>query len=188
MLRTLLENRVLRGLQRAALHRHMPALLGGLAFLLTASMTVPVSTALVAAVLLSPLRWRSIALQAAFGSALGATLLVLLFYHLGWVQLHALFPATFDSPGWQRAIAWTGEYGVIALFLIAALPMPQTPALLFCAITLLPVADVFVAVLFGKLIKYFFLAALAAQFPQKFRAFLDIVEPAAGRPLRRGWS
>jgi membrane protein YqaA with SNARE-associated domain len=166
----------------------MPALVGGLAFFLTVSMTVPVTSALVPAVLLSPRRWRSIALQAAFGSALGATLLVLLFHHLGWVQFHAQFPAMLESAGWQRVIAWTVEYGVIALFAIAALPLPQTPALIFFAITEPPVAQIFLAVLLGKMIKYFLLAMLAALFPARFRAFLDVIEPADGMAARRGWS
>ena len=188
MLRVLLENHLLQRLQRVARHRFMPALVGCLAFGLTVSMTVPVTSALIPAVLLSPRRWRSIALQAAFGSALGATLLVLLFHHLGWAQLQAQFPSMLDSAAWQRVIAWAVEYGVIALFAIAALPLPQTPALIFFAITEPPVAQIFLAVLLGKLIKYFLLAMLAALFPARFRAFLDVIEPADGKTARRGWS
>ena len=191
MLRTLVESHLLQKLQHAARHRFMPALVGALAFALTVSMTVPVTSALVPAVLLSPRRWRSVALQAAFGSALGATLLVLLFHHLGWAQLHAQFPAMLDSATWQRAIAWTVAYGAIALFAIAALPLPQTPALIFFAITEPPVAQIFLAVFLGKLIKYFLLALLAALFPARFRAFLDVIEPAdstENKAARRGWS
>ena len=73
------------------------------------------------------------------------------------------------SIAWQRVIAWTVEYGVIALFAIAALPLPQTPALIFFAITEPPVAQIFLAVLLGKMIKYFLLAMLAALFPARFR-------------------
>jgi membrane protein YqaA with SNARE-associated domain len=187
MLRTILENKMLLGLQRAARHRFMPTLVGVLAFGLTASMTVPVTSALIPAVLLSPRRWRSIALQAAFGSALGATLLVVLFHELGWQQVQALFPAILESRGWQRVIAWTNDYGVVALFVVAALPLPQTPALIFCAIAQQSGADVFLAVLCGKIIKYSVLAALAAMFPAKFRVFLDMIEPGRGAPARRGW-
>ena len=101
------------------------------------------------------------------GSALGATLLVLLFHHLGWAQLHALFPAMLDSPGWQRAVAWTGDYGVIALFAIAALPLPQTPALIFFAITEPPVAkklpNMFGAVYRSRLCHWFPVSASDAR-------------------------
>jgi membrane protein YqaA with SNARE-associated domain len=187
MLRTILENKLLLRLQRAARHRFMPSLVGAFAFALTASLTVPVTSVLIPAVLLSPPRWRSIALQAAFGSALGATLLVVLFHELGWQQLHALYPGLLDSPGWRRVTAWTGDYGVVALFVVAALPVPQTPALIFCAIASLPGADIFLAMLFGKAIKYGVLGVLAARFPAKFRVFLDMIEPAGGAPARRGW-
>ena len=32
------------------------------------------------------------------------------------------------------------------------------------------------------------LAMLAALFPARFRAFLDVIEPADGMAARRGWS
>jgi membrane protein YqaA with SNARE-associated domain len=112
---------------------------------------------------------------------------VLLFHQLGWQQLHALYPALLDSPGWRRVAAWTGEYGVVALFVVAALPVPQTPALIFCAIASVPGPDIFFAMLFGKAIKYSVLGALAARFPAKFRVFLNMIEPARGVPARRGW-
>lgn len=187
MLRTILENKVLLRLQRVAQHRFMPSLAGAFAFALTVSLTVPVTSLLIPAVLLSPPRWRSIALQAACGSALGATLLVILFHELGWQQLQALYPGLLDSPGWRRIIEWTGDYGVIALFVVAAMPVPQTPALVFCAIASLPGLNVFLAMLFGKIIKYGVLGALAARFPAKFRVFLDRFEPARGVSAHRGW-
>ena len=65
---------------------------------------------------------------------------------------------------------------------------PFMPALIFCSIAQMPVAAVFVAVLFGKLIKYAVIAALAAPFAAKFRACLNVIEPVAGKPLRYGWS
>ena len=187
MLRTILENKLLLRLQRAAGHPYMPTLVGLLALVLTASMTVPVTSVLIPAVLLSPRRWRAIALQAACGSALGATLLVWLFHDLGWEQVRVLYPGLLDSPGWHRVAAWMGDYGIVALFAVAALPVPQTPALVFCAIAALPGTQVFLAILGGKLIKYGLLSALAAQFPAKFRVFLDMLEGRAAASPPRGW-
>ena len=63
-----------------------------------------------------------------------------------------------------------------------------TVALIVFAITEQPVAQIFLAVLLGKMIKYFLLAMLAALFPARFRAFLDVIEPADGMAARRGWS
>lgn len=186
MLGAILENTVLLRLQRAAGRPWLPALVGVLACALTATMTVPVTSALIPAVLLSPRRWRAIALQAACGSALGATFLVWLFHDLGWEQLRLLHPGLLEAPGWQRVVDWMGEYGIVALFAVAALPLPQTPALVFCAIAALPAAHVFLAILGGKILKYGVVAALAAQFPARFRVYVDRLEGRGGGAPPRG--
>ena len=165
--------RVMALLQGMANQRLMPSLCGLLAFGLTASMSVPVTAMLVPAVLLAPRHWRSIALQSAFGSAIGATLLVELFHDLGWAQVYQLFPSMLDSDTWQQVLAWVGEYGVIALFFVAALPLPQTPALLFCALTRQPLLEVLAAVLLGKLLKYGLTAWLSLHFPGTLRRWIN---------------
>ena len=55
-----------------------------------------------------------------------------------------------------------------------------------CAVAALPGAEVFLAVLLGKLIKYGVLSALAARFPAKFRAFIDAIDGAERKPVQRG--
>jgi hypothetical protein len=134
-----------------------------LALLLTVSMTVPVTTMLLPTVLLAPRRWRAVVCAGAIGSALGATLLAIAFHHLGWAQMYAAFPALEQSARWVEIMNWTRLYGVFALFAVAALPLPQTPALVFCAITDLPTVEVFAAILAGKLIKYGVLGVLTSR-------------------------
>jgi len=70
-------------------------------------------------------------------------------------------------------LAWVGEYGVIALFFVAALPLPQTPALLFCALTRQPLLEVLAAVLLGKLLKYGLTAWLSLHFPGTLRRWIN---------------
>ena len=48
---------------------------------------------------------------------------------------------------------------------IAAMPLPQTPALIFTAVLPLPASEVFLALFVGKLLKYGTYAWLAAKFP-----------------------
>ena len=60
-------------------------------------------------------------------------------------------------------------HGPLALFLIAASPLPQTPALIFFAIAHHDYPAVFVAMLAGKIIKYGLFAWLASHFPERFR-------------------
>ena len=67
---------------------------------------------------------------------------------------------------------WVTRYGAWALFLIAATPLPQTPAIAFAAITRLPVLEVLVALFAGKLLKYSIYAWLVARFPDHFVRYL----------------
>ena len=125
----------------------------------------PITSVVVPAVLLVPQRWRSIAGVAALGSAIGATALVIFFHHLGWEQLYERYPELAAHPTWGRVMHWTQSYGALALFAVAALPLPQTPALIFFAIARPDYFSVFVAILAGKTLKYLLFAWLAARFP-----------------------
>lgn len=140
----------------------------GLAFAGTMTAAYPVTAVVVSATLLAPLRWRQIALATTVGSALGATLLVAVFHYLGWTFLYDHFPDLANHPTWHRIMAWSEQYGVIAVFFIAATPLPQTPALIFFGIARQDYVGVFIAMLSGKALKYGLFAWLAARFPQRF--------------------
>lgn len=168
MLRYLLESPIQRLLLRAKRDAYVPALAGATAFVLTATMSAPVTAVIVPAVLIARSRWKGIVLQAAFGSAIGATLLVILFHAWGWSQIHAAFPAMLESPSWLRVIGWVGRWGVIGLFAVAALPLPQTPALVFFALGRHAEVEVLLAILAGKMIKYGVVAGAVLVFPERF--------------------
>lgn len=146
---------------------------GLLALLATLSMTVPATFVLVPAVLASPARWRSLWLWACLGSATGGVLLVLFFHHLAWGQVYALFPKFETSKSWIRVEGWVEDYGLYALAWVAALPLPQTPALLLCGIGRVPAEGVFAAMLAGKLAKYGVVAWMVSRFPERFARFLS---------------
>jgi membrane protein YqaA with SNARE-associated domain len=167
-----LEQRVRAALEHATGSRRYPFVVGVAAFVLTLSMSVPFASALVPAVLLRRERWRAIALWSALGSSIGGLVLYLVFHHLGWNQLLAWYPDIAASKSWRDATLWVTRYGAWALFLIAASPLPQTPALAFSAITRLPVPEVLVALLTGKVIKYGVYAWLVARFPERFTRYL----------------
>jgi len=144
------------------------AFVGCVAFGMTLSMTIPFGSILVIAVLLAPRRWRAIAAWASVGSSLGALTLYLGFHHLGWAQFIQAYPEIAESKAWRDATRWVSNYGIYAVFAFAALPVPQTPALIFAGIEKLPVAEIWLAVLLGKLIKYSLYAGIVAHFPARF--------------------
>lgn len=134
----------------------------------TLSATYPATAVVVPAALLAPHRWRRIAIMSALGSALAAALLVIAFHNLGWEYVYERFPQLATNATWHRVMGWTADYGAAALFLIAASPLPQTPALIFFGIARHDILSVFVAMLAGKLIKYGVFAWLATRFPERF--------------------
>ena len=58
-------------------------------------------------------------------------------------------------------------YGVLALLVIAATPLPLTPALMFAGISRLPIVEVVLVLWIGKLAKYLVYAWLASRFPER---------------------
>lgn len=157
----------MRTLLRRADSRAFPVVVGAVAIAATLSMSVPFATLLVAAVLMARRRWGAIAVWASLGAALGAALLYLAFHHLGWARLFAAYPDVVRSSAWADATRWLSVYGVTALLVIAATPLPLTPALMFAGISRLPIAEVVLALWIGKLAKYLVYAWLASRFPDR---------------------
>lgn len=120
----------------------------------TMSAAYPVTAIVVPAVLLAPARWHRIAAATALGSALGATLLVFVMHNLGWSWIYERFPQLARDPRWMDVMNWAARYDALALFLIAASPLPQTPALIFFSIAGHDHLVVFVAMFCGKALKY----------------------------------
>ncbi|MDM4768289.1 hypothetical protein [Pelomonas sp. SE-A7] len=165
MLRRALESGLLRSILDRADTQTLPVVVGGIAAISTLSMSVPFASLLMASVLIAPRRWRSIALFASLGAALGGGLLA--FHHLGWERLLAAYPDVVRSSAWSDATRWLGAYGVVALFAIASTPLPLTPALMFAGISRLPIVEVLLALWLGKLFKYLLYAWLASRFPER---------------------
>lgn len=175
MTQSRLHIRILRLLRNAAQGHGFLAVCLTLSLCGTLSAAYPVTAIVVPAALLVPRRWLPMAIAAALGSAIGATLLVAAFHHLGWNLLYEYFPDLATNESWHRTMSWVSSYGTLALFMIAATPLPQTPALIFFGITSHDFADVLFAMLAGKLIKYGLFAWVAAKFPDRFAGRLGAI-------------
>ena len=161
-------------LARAERRSFVP-LVGLTAFISALSMSVPVEWLVVAASLANRRRWMLIASIAAMGSAIASLGLYLAFHHFGWNLLLARFPDLAGSQAWLQATDWLSKYGLMAIFGLMALPLPfpKLPMLAVAGIYRLPIADVFVAILVGKVIKYLVYAYLATLFPLALRFFTE---------------
>lgn len=104
---------------------------------------------------------------AATGSSLASLGLYLTFHHLGWNLLIEWCPDIANSKLWADSTRWLSEYGVLALFVLMAvpLPIPKTPALAFVAIYRMPIYEVVLAIGLGKLLKYTLLCVCGFTIP-----------------------
>jgi membrane protein YqaA with SNARE-associated domain len=170
--------------QRGTTGPAYPAFVGAIALGLTVSMSVPFGGVLAVAVLLAAPRWRAIVLCSSLGSSLGGLVIYLIFHHLGWSQFIAAYPEIAQSNAWRDAARWLAQYGSLGLFAISALPLPQTPALIFAGIYRMPVPEVWLAMFLGKLIKYGIYGRFVFEFPehfaQRYGAFLATAQGARG--------
>lgn len=147
-------DRALRLLATTTNSRWYGPLAGAIAFALTLTASAPFTAVLVAALWLTPHRWMTLVAFSSLGGALGGVVLVTGFQHLGWASLYSAFPDLATTPTWQRVVQAIEDYGVAALAVVAAAPMPQTPALVIAASAKLNPAAMFLALFAGKVVKY----------------------------------
>jgi membrane protein YqaA with SNARE-associated domain len=144
-------------------------LCAGLAFAGTLTALYPVTAIVIPAVLLMPQRWLKIAVLTALSSALGATVLVLVVHHIGWNFIADHFPQLGSDERWISTMQFISEYGNAALFVVAATPLPQTPALIFIGIGEHQYLEVFACIFLGKILKYGVFAWASKHFPERIK-------------------
>lgn len=137
-----------------------------------ATLLMPVAVLVIVAVMLRPQRWRILWLATSLTAAIGSTLLAATLQEQGMAQISLAFPDMANSALWQRTTVWIADYGLFALLAAAAFPLPQTPALVACALAKLSLPGIFLAVAVGKLLKYGLLAWMVATFPERFIRYL----------------
>lgn len=158
-------------LEFSASHRYYPAVIGALAFTSTATFAFPFAVVLIPAVLLAPRRWLLLGLVAGLTSGLGGGVLVEMFQFLGREFILERYPQLVDSQGWQIASVWLHEYGLFALAVIAASPIPQTPGVFLYSLAEPSTLGAMLAIGCGKTVKYVALAWLTERYPSRFVAY-----------------
>lgn len=166
-------------LANSATHRYYPLVVAAIAFVSTVTFSFPFAAVLIPAVLLGPRRWIIIGLLCGMASGVGAALLVEIFHHMGREVVLSRYPQLIELQSWRWTSNWLQNYGLIALLIIAASPVPQTPALFLCALAELSVPGILIVVSIGKTAKYLFLAGATARYPARFLGIGKIL-PAQG--------
>lgn len=140
---------------------------------------VPTISLSAAVALLDPRRWAWIALWFALGSTLGGTVLAALAHALGPPALEAVLGDLTHSDGYLRAVAFLREWGPLALFALAAVPLPMRSAVVAASVAGVPPAMVALVMLPGRLVAFLLVTGMARFAPDA------LLRLAARRPGRR---
>ncbi|MFZ2267731.1 MAG: hypothetical protein WAV95_09150 [Azonexus sp.] len=129
-------------------------LVGGLAVVSAATSLYPFGPVIVAATVFAPNRWRAVIVASSLGAVIGATGFALFVQSVGPGLVDALFPALRASSIWEHSAYWINQHGSLALAAIAALPVPQMPAMILVALSEMGLPAIALALLVGKTLKY----------------------------------
>lgn len=136
-------------------HSHWYAVAVGLLAVISAGTSLyPFGPVIVGATVFAPGRWRGVILGATLGAAIGATTFIVVVQNVGVALVDDWFPGIRTHAIWTESAYWIERHGELALGLIAALPVPQMPALIASALGEMHPAAVFIALLCGKGVKY----------------------------------
>jgi membrane protein YqaA with SNARE-associated domain len=143
-----------------------PSLLGFLAAIDLFVVFIPTDGLLISSTLLRPKRWIQFAVPTALGSTIGAFVLILITNHLGVPFLIQTFPGLTENTFWQWSLNFFKDHGLIVIFIIAATPVAQQPAVLFASIAETPL-KYFIGIYFvGRILKYLLMAYISSHAPQ----------------------
>ncbi len=157
---------LLSRLQRYVNRPWYPVLVAVLAGLDLFVIVVPTDGLLISAVLMQPKRWISIFLMVAVGSAAGSAPLAALFQWNPQFVTEHFFPGLFHSGSWESVSTFVRLHGVLALGLVSLGPLPMPPGVIVAALAPMPLGQIFLSVLIGRLFKYGLFSWLASHAPE----------------------
>lgn len=143
-----------------------PEFLGLLAALDSFVVVIPTDGLLVTSVAAAPKRWLVLAFWTTLGSTVGAVILAILLQNYGHSVLEVLVPGIHNTHAWQITDRWVDEYGIWALFMVAALPFIQHPAIALVALAGVSIPKMAVVIFSGRLLKYLIFAYLSTHAPK----------------------
>lgn len=126
---------------------------------------VPTDGLVVSGVLLAPRRWLRFALLTAIFSTLGAISFTYAIGMQGEAYLEMHWPELVNSEAWIWSEKFLGQFGLFLVFAVGAAPMAAQPFLIAALFAEIPFESISWVYFTGRVLKYFFLCALAARAP-----------------------
>lgn len=126
---------------------------------------IPTDGLLISCTLLKPKHWIRNAAAFTVGSTVGGIALAAVTTYYGNDFVHRWMPALSEGSFWKTTESWISSYGAWALFGLAVSPLAIIPAVVLCGLAKLPLLHVAVALLTGRIFKYFSLAWVTVYAP-----------------------
>lgn len=143
-----------------------PPLIGFLALIDSFIIIVPTDGLLISSAMLKPRKWFYLAFCISLGSTIGA----MIFFHL--LEQHGLpwvleyYPGINQGTMWLWSEAFFAKYGLLLVFLVAASPVMQQPALILASAAHSPFIPMLVAVFTGRILKNLIMSYISSHSPK----------------------
>ena len=158
--------KAVKSLQAFADRFWYPPLIGLLAALDNLILIIPNDGILISSAMLTPKRWFVLALTVAIGSTVGALGLAAIVELLGLPWLLEFFPALLDSTTWKLTEEFFHQYGLIVVFVVAATPIMQQPAVILASLAETSLIQLCAVIFVGRFIKFLIMAYVGSHAPQ----------------------
>lgn len=143
-----------------------PPFIGILAALDNFVIIIPNDGILISSCMLTPRRWFYLATCISVGSTIGALGLAALVEYQGLPWLLEMFPNADQTSTWQMTDSFFQKYGLIVVFIVAASPLMQQPAVVLASLAGTPLPILVSVIFVGRYIKFLIMAYVAAHAPR----------------------
>lgn len=143
-----------------------PFLIGFLAGLDNLVIVIPTDGIFVSSVLLQPRRWIRFAFAVTVGSTLGALALATIIQYQGLPLIETYFPSLMLTQTWLWTESLFHRMGLVVVFIVAALPVMQHPAIVLAALAEEKLLPLMAVILLGRILKYLILGWISAKAPR----------------------
>ncbi len=152
---------------------HYPLLVAGLAFIDLFIGIIPTDACVISGIFARPGRWFILALSAAFGSILGASLLAIILVYDGHLVLQ-FFPGFFGSESWLQTQEFLKRHGDLAVGLGVLGPFPLQPMVIVPILGGVSFVSWLISFSTARILKYLLISFLASYAPGVIEKFWKI--------------
>lgn len=156
----------IQALQGFADRTWYPLLIGFLAALDNIVIIIPNDGILISSSMLTPKRWFVLALSVAVGSSFGAFVLAALVELQGLPLILDMYPGVNETQAWQWSLEFFEKFGLLLVFVVAATPFVQQPAIILASLADTPLVQLVAVIFFGRLIKFLIMAYIGSHAPR----------------------